>query len=48
MQITKCRGHRSIGSGEEDFLRFLQYMGMAAMFVMWPRLLEQFFFLKGP
>ena len=27
-------GHWSIGSGEEDFLRFLPYMGMAAMLVM--------------
>ena len=26
--------HWSIGSGEEDFLRFLPYMGMAAMLVM--------------
>ena len=26
--------HQSIGSGEEDFLRFLPYMGMAAMLVM--------------
>ena len=30
------QGHWSIGSGEEDFLRFLPYMGMAAMLVIWP------------
>ena len=36
MLYTKFQGHRSIGSGEEDFLRFLPYMGMAAMLVMWP------------
>ena len=48
MLHTKFQGHRSIGSGEEDFLRFLPYMGMAAMLVMWPRLFEQLFFPKGP
>ena len=48
MLHTKFQGHRSIGSGEEDFLRFLPYMGMAAMLVMWPRPFEQFFFPKGP
>ena len=32
MLHTKFQGHRSIGSGEEDFLRFLPYMGMVAMF----------------
>ena len=35
MLHTKFQGHWSIGSGEEDFLRFLPYMGMAAMLVMW-------------
>ena len=30
----QVQGHQSIGSGEEDFLRFLPYMGMAAMLVM--------------
>ena len=44
MLHTKFQGHRSIGSGE-DFLRFLPYMGMAAM---WPILFEQLFFPKGP
>ena len=29
MLHTKFQGYRSIGSGEEDFLRFLPYMGMA-------------------
>ena len=36
MLHIKFQGHWSIGSGEEDFLRFLPYMGMAAMLVMWP------------
>ena len=36
MVHTKVQGHGSIGSGQEDFLRFLPYMGMAAMLVMWP------------
>ena len=27
MLHTKFQGHRSIGSGEEDFLRFLPYGG---------------------
>ena len=47
MLHTKFQGHWSIGSGE-DFLRFLPYMGMAAMLVMWPRPFEQFFFPKVP
>ena len=34
MLYTKFQGHWSIGSGEEDFFRFLPYMGMAAMLVM--------------
>ena len=48
MLHTKFQGHGSIGSGEEDFLRFLPYVGMAAMLVMWPRPFEQLFFPKGP
>ena len=32
MLHTKFRGNRPAGSGEEDFLRFLPYMGMAAIF----------------
>ena len=34
MLNTKFQGHWSIGSGAEDFLRFLPYMGMAAILVM--------------
>ena len=34
MLHTKFQGYWSIGSGEEDFLRFLRYMGMTAMWVM--------------
>ena len=48
MLRTKFQGHWSIGSGEEDFLRFLPYMGMAAMLDMWPRLfVTTFSFLKA-
>ena len=36
MLHTKFRGNRLAGSGEEDFLRFLPYMGMAAILVMRP------------
>ena len=38
MQHTKFQGHWPFGSGEEDFLRFLPYIGMVAILVMWPRL----------
>ena len=31
MLHTKFQGHGSIGSGEEDFLRFLPYMGRASV-----------------
>ena len=48
MLHTKFQGHWPTGSGEEDFLRFLPYMGMAAMLVMWPSQFEQLFFPKGP
>ena len=48
MLYTKFQGHRSIGSGEEDFLRFLSYMGMAAILVMGPRPIDQLSFPKGP
>ena len=34
MLHTKFRGNQPAGSGEEDFLRFLPYMGMAAILVM--------------
>ena len=43
MLHTKFQGHRQFGSGEEDFLRFLSYMGMAAILVMWPGPFEQTF-----
>ena len=43
MLHTKIQGHRPLGSGEEDFKRFLPYMGMAAIFVMWPGPFEQTF-----
>ena len=36
LPYTMLQGHRSIASGEEDFLSFLPYMGMAAMLAMWP------------
>ena len=48
MLHTKFKGHWSIGSGGVDFLRFLPYMGMKAMLVMWPRPFEQVFFPKVP
>ena len=48
MLHTKFQGHRSIGSGEEDFFRFLPYMGMAAMLVMWPEPFEQIFIPSSP
>ena len=34
MQHVKFQDHRTSGSGEEDFLRFLPYMGMVAILVM--------------
>ena len=43
MLHTKFQGHRSFGSGKKDFLRFLSYIGMAAILVMWPALFEQTF-----
>ena len=33
MLHAKFQDHWTSGSGEEDFLRFLPYMGMAAIFV---------------
>ena len=41
MLHNKFQGHRAFGSGEEDFLRFLPYIGMAAILVMWPGPFEQ-------
>ena len=43
MLHTKFQDHLPIASGEEDFLRFLPYMGMAAILVMWPEPFEQLF-----
>ena len=34
MLHTKFQDHRTSCSGDEDFQRFLLYMGMAAMLVM--------------
>ena len=34
MLHAKFQYHRTSGSGEEDFERFLLYMGMAAILVM--------------
>ena len=34
MLHAKFQDQRKSGSGEEDFLRFLPYMGMAAILVM--------------
>ena len=33
MLHAKFQDHKTFGSGEEDFLRFLPYMGMAAIFL---------------
>ena len=46
MLHTKFQGHRPSGSAEEDFLRFLPYMGMVAILVMWPGQFEQTFISK--
>ena len=43
MMHTKFQGHQLFGSREEDFLRFLPYTGMAAIFVMWSGPFEQTF-----
>ena len=40
---TNFQDHQPFGSGEEDFLRLLPYMGMAAILVMWPGPFEQTF-----
>ena len=36
MLYAKSQDRRTSGSEEEDFLRFLPYMGMVAILVMWP------------
>ena len=48
MLYTKIQGHQPFGSGEEDFLRFLPYIGMAAILVMWPGPFEQTFVYPSP
>ena len=48
MLHTKFQGHWSIDSGKKDFLRFLPYMGMAAILVMWPAPFEQLFVPPTP
>ena len=48
MLHTKFQGHRSTDSGGEDFLRFLPYMGMVAMLIMWPGPFEQLFVPPTP
>ena len=35
MLHTMFQGNQPSGSGEEDFLWFLSYMGMAAFMAMW-------------
>ena len=34
MLHAKFQDHRAFGSGEEDFLRFLPYLGLAAILVI--------------
>ena len=43
MLQTKFPDHQSFGSGQEDFLMVLPYMGVAAILVMWPHLFERSF-----
>ena len=43
MLHTKFQGHRPFGSREEDFLRFLPCIGMAAILVMWSGPFEESF-----
>lgn len=45
---TKFHGYCYIGSGEVDFQRFLPYMDVAAMMVVWSRPFELVFVRKGP
>ena len=43
MLHTNFQDHRPFGSGEDDFLWFLPYIGVAANLVMWPGPFEQIF-----
>ena len=47
MLHTKFQGNRSFGSGDEDFLRFLLYMGMTAILVMWRKAVVETFILPS-
>ena len=40
---AKFQGHQPLGSRGEEFLKFLPYMGMAAILVMWQEPFEQTF-----
>ena len=42
MLHAKFQDHRPYGSGEEDFLRFLPYMGMAAILAKPGRFISPF------
>ena len=43
MLQAKFQDHRTSGSGEEDFQRFLPFMVVAAILVMWPASCHQIF-----
>ena len=43
MLHARFQDHRTSGSGEEDFQRFLPYMGVAAILVMLPASCQQIF-----
>ena len=43
MLQAKFQDHRTSGSGEEDFQRFLPYMGVAAILAMLPASCHQIF-----
>ena len=43
MLHTKFQDHQPLGSGEEDFWKFLPYTGMAAIPAMWLGPFEQTF-----
>ena len=47
MLHNKIQGHQPFGSGEEDFLRFLLYIGIAAVLVMRSGSVEQAFVLPS-
>ena len=43
MLHTNFQGHRPFGSREKEFFTFLPYIGIAIIWVMWPRPFEQIF-----